>query len=288
MSQAELEREDGKRATPVPVDVGADTEAAQRPSEIWVEGLDEGERRLARSSITHASTALVGGIDIMIGVAVTTVIAGSLSGLVPATTAGVVGSLAFGIGFVFLTIGRGELFTENFLIPVGTLLERRSSWRQLGRLWSVTLVANLVGMFIFAAILAKETVLDHSAVVAGGHTADVFAARDFSAALLSAICAGTLMTLWTWLNTAARTDIARVMIALLVGFALAAPQLNHVMVGTGEMMFGVLGGQAHVANWGAIGINFLISLAGNVIGGMGFVTLTRFVQARSASAAGAG
>ncbi|HEX6458511.1 MAG TPA: formate/nitrite transporter family protein, partial [Thermoleophilaceae bacterium] len=142
----------------------------------------------------------------------------------------------------------------NFLIPVGAVVEQRSPPSSLGRLWGVTLLANLVGLLVFAALFSVPKVLDHSAVVAAGRTADVFAARGAGAALLSAIAAGMLMTLWTWLNMAARTDFGRIAVALVVGFALAAPSLNHVIVGTGEMAFGVLGGQSS-ANWGDVGVN---------------------------------
>ncbi len=55
------------------------------------------------------------------------------------------GALAFSIGFIALTLGNSELFTENFLVPVGTLMAGRSSVTQLIRLWSVTLVLNLAG-----------------------------------------------------------------------------------------------------------------------------------------------
>jgi formate/nitrite transporter FocA (FNT family) len=46
----------------------------------------------------------------------------------------VLGSLTFGIGFVFLTVGRSELFTENFLIPVAAVLSRHASKRSVARL----------------------------------------------------------------------------------------------------------------------------------------------------------
>jgi formate/nitrite transporter FocA (FNT family) len=137
-------------------------------------------------------------------------------------------------------------------------------------------------MFILAAILSVHTVLDHNAVVAAGHSANVFANRDAGAAFLSAVMAGLVMTLWTWLGIAVRTDIGRIFVALLIGFTIAAPNLNHVIVGTGEMMFGVMGGASH-ATWGDVGINFLLALAGNLVGGTIFVTLTRFVQARTES-----
>lgn len=216
----------------------------------------------------------------MIGVAVSSVVAGSLSTVLPAKLAAVLGAATFGIGFVLISIGRSELFSENFLIPIGAVLERRSPLRRLPRLWVPTLVGNQAGMFILALIFSSPMVLDHSAVLAAGHTADVFAHRSAFAAFLSAIAAGLVMTLWTWLGIAVRTDIGRVLVALVIGFTIAAPSMNHVIVGSGEMMFGLLGGHSH-ATWGALGVNFLLALAGNLVGGTLFVTLTRFLQART-------
>jgi Formate/nitrite transporter len=49
-----------------------------------------------------------------------------------------IGALAFGIGLVFLVIGRSELFTENFFGPVAAAIDRRqgSAWVRLVRLWA--------------------------------------------------------------------------------------------------------------------------------------------------------
>jgi len=266
----------------VAVDAGGQDGEGQSPAALWAQGLEEGEERLARRPLAAAATGLVGGFDVMIGVAVATVLAGALSEVMPAKLAAVVGSLVFGVGFVLITIGRSELFSENFLIPVGAVLERRKPLRQLPSLWVPTLLTNIAGMFILALILSVSSVLDHNATVAAGHAATVFAERSAGAAFLSAIIAGMVMTLWTWLGIAVRTDVGRVLVALVIGFTIAAPNMNHVIVGTGEMMFGVLGGATH-ATWGDVGINFLLALAGNLVGGTVFVTLTRFVQARTDS-----
>jgi formate/nitrite transporter FocA (FNT family) len=267
-------RDDG----PIAVDAGGENGEAQSPASLWSQGIEEGEARLSRRPLSAGATGLVGGFDVMIGVAVAAVVAGSLSAVVPPTLASVIGSLAFGVGFVFITTGRSELFSENFLIPVGAVLERRRPLRRLPTLWVPTLITNVVGMLILALILSVSTVLDHHAIVAAGHTANVFAERSAGAAFLSAVIAGLVMTLWTWLGIAVRTDIGRILIALAIGFTIAAPNMNHVIVGTGEMMFGVLGG-ATQATWGDVGTNFLLALAGNLVGGMMFVTLTRFLQA---------
>jgi formate-nitrite transporter family protein len=264
----------------VPVDAGGQDGEGQSPGALWAEGLDEGEQRLNRRTLSAAATGLVGGFDVMIGVAIAAVVTGSLAEVLPMKLASVVGSLAFGVGFVFITIGRSELFSENFLIPVGAVLERRSPLRRLPALWVPTLLTNVLGMLILAAILSVSKVLDHNAVTAAGHTADVFSERSAWAAFLSAVIAGLVMTLWTWLGIAVRTDIARIFVALAIGFTIAAPNMNHVIVGTGEMMFGVLGGATH-ATWGDVAVNFALALAGNIVGGMLFVTLTRFVQARA-------
>jgi formate/nitrite transporter FocA (FNT family) len=274
------DRDPAREPAAVAVDAGGEDGEAQSPAAIWAQGLEAGDQRLARRPLAAVATGLVGGFDVMVGVGVAAVLAGSLSDVMPAKLAAVLGSLAFGVGFVLLTIGRSELFTENFLIPVGAVLERRRPARMLPRLWVATLVANLAGMLILALIFSSHTVLDHTAVVAAGHTADVFAARNAGAAFLSAVVAGMVMTLWTWIGIALRTDVGRVLVALAIGFTIAAPNLNHVIVGTGEMMFGVLGGHSG-ADWGDIGVNFVLALAGNLVGGTLFVTLARFLQART-------
>lgn len=254
----------------------------ESPGELWEHGLEQGEQRLNRSPLAAAATGFVGGFDVMIGVAIANVLAGRLAIVMPDKLATTLGASVFGIGFVLITLGRSELFTENFLIPVGAVLEGRRPARQLPVLWLATLGSNLLGMFVLALILSESTVLNRSAVFAVGRTATLLAERTPEAAFLSGVVAGLVMTLWTWLGLAIRTDVARVIVAMAIGFTIAAPTMNHVIVGSGEMMFGLLGGHTR-ATWGDAGANFLLALAGNLIGGTLFVTLTRFLQVRTDS-----
>src|SRR5436190_6060442 len=122
----------------VAVDAGGQDGEGQSPGALWAQGLEEGEERLARRPLAAAATGLVGGFDVMIGVAVAAVLAGSLSLVMPPKLAAVLGSLVFGVGFVLITIGRSELFSENFLIPVGAVLEGRKPLRRLPTLWAPT------------------------------------------------------------------------------------------------------------------------------------------------------
>ena len=256
--------------------------AGREPIEIWESSLDEGERRIARSPMEVASTGLVGGFDVMLGILALVFTTGALTAVLPEKTAHVVASLVFGIGFVFIVIGRSELFTENFLIPIAAVIEKRGKPGRLARMWAVALVANLIGLTILSYLFATDGVLEPTAREAAGKVADTFAERSVLAASLSALVAGTVMTLFTWLNQAVERDISRIVIALLVGFLLAAPTLNHAVVGFGEMLFGIAAGTTS-ADAGDLFRNLAIAVAGNLVGGVGAVTSTRLVQARSPS-----
>jgi formate-nitrite transporter family protein len=261
----------------VAVQAGGDDDA-ERPSALWEQSVDEGERRLDRTAGAEASTGLIGGVDVILGIVTAATLAGALSPAVGSQLAAVIGAAAFGVGFVFVTIGRSELFTENFLIPVSAVYSGRRPLQDLARTWTVTLLANLVGLVALGAIFAKAGVLEHGALLAVGHTADTLADRGGWDAFLSAIAAGIVMTLWTWLTLASRTDIGRIAIAFAIGFLLTAPVLNHVIVGSGEMLVALFAGTTH-AGWGDLAANFAVALAGNLIGGVGFVTITRAAQA---------
>jgi formate/nitrite transporter FocA (FNT family) len=253
--------------------------SGRTPDEIWRESIDEGERRVGRSASSLLATGFVGGADVMLGVLAMSATVGWLAPAIGEGPARVAGALVFGVGFVFLIVGRGELFTENFLVPVSTLLARRTEPRALARLWLVTFVSNYAGILLVALILTTGGVLRHETLVAAGPPVDTLTARSFWAALLSAILAGAVMTLLTWLAHAVELDIARIALALATGFVLTIATMNHAVVGFGEMMFAVLGGTTTAGAWDIVR-TLLAAIAGNLIGGLGLVTVNRLVQAR--------
>ncbi|CAA9512853.1 MAG: Formate efflux transporter (TC 2.A.44 family) [uncultured Solirubrobacteraceae bacterium] len=254
--------------------------SGRNPHEIWDETVDEGERRLTRGAGGLLSTGALGGVDVMLGVMALAVVSGGLGEVLPESVAHLGGSLVFGIGLVLVVIGRSELFTENFLVPVGAVLQHRVRASALPRLWGFTMAGNLIAMAILALVLTQAGLVPPETLRAAGQMSDTFAERDWLGAGLSAVVAGTVMTLFTWLTHAVERDSARILIALLIGFLLAAPSLNHAIVGFGEMAFGVMAGTTETAEWVDVAQNFPIAVAGNLLGGLGFVTLTRILQVR--------
>ena len=247
------------------------------PRDIWDESFEEGERRMKRRMLGQASTGLLGGFDVMMGLLVVIVLTGALSTVTTGELAHAIGALPFGLAFVFLTIGRAELFTENFFVPVAAVLAGRGSKRELGRMWTAAIVFNFVGIIVLAAILTIDGVLPQSALDAAGDLGDKFVGRGFVDGLASAIIAGTAMTLFTWLSLAARSETTQVLAALLVGYVLLLPVLNHVVVSFGELMIAIFAGTTEAGLWD-ICWRIAVAATGNTIGGIGFITATRLVQ----------
>ncbi len=253
--------------------------SGRAPDDIWDDAIDEGERRMNRTAPALWSTSIIGGSDVMIGVLLLALVTGAFTDVIPNASAHVLGSLVFGIGFVFLTIGRGELFTENFLLPVGAVLARRNTTTRLVVMWGLTLVGNFVAILGMGLILTKGGVLEPATLKEAGVLADTLTDRDALAAFLSAVLAGATMTLFTWLAAAAESDITRVLLSLMVGFALVAPTLNHAVVGFGEITFGLLAGSAQ-GDVGDLARIVGLAIVGNLVGGLGLVTANRLVQVR--------
>jgi len=258
-------------------------ELIPEPETIYERTKEEGARRLRRPFIEEVSTALAAGFDIVAGVVVLGLLTSQLEHRFGTHAAHVVGSLGFGIGFVFLILGRGELFTENFLVPIAGLDDRDgdSSWANLLKLWITSPIFNVLGGLVIILILTTHSVLPYGTGKALVDTAQTIHANGVLALFMSAVFAGALITAMTWFVEGQATMMPRVVAGWLAGFVLALGNFNHVIVITLELIVGYRFG-AHF-NWAFIAGNFGIAAAGNLVGGIGLVTLNRLTQGKAGS-----
>ena len=219
----------------------------------------------------------MGGFDVAFGIAALALVSSALNPHFGADAARVGGALAFGLGFVFVIVGKSELFTENFLVPIAGLEPNRRSWLKLGELWLGTLVLNVVGGVLVAIVLTAEGVMPGTSgqLVA---IADRIAGLSTLSAFASGIVAGALMTLMTWfVEGAAPTSGVRIVMAWVVGFLVAVGSFNHAIVSTLELVFGLRYGAD--VGLGQLAGSLAVAVAGNLVGGLLLVTFTRVVQA---------
>jgi formate-nitrite transporter family protein len=256
--------------------------AIPQPEDIYARTREEGARRLERPLLEEISTALAAGFDIVAGIVVLALMDSSLQHWMGRNAAHVFASLGFGIGFVFLVVGRGELFTENFLVPIAGLDHRDgASWRNLAKLWLTSPIFNVLGGLIIILILTTHSVLPNHTAESMRNIAEHIHANHTLPLFMSAIFAGALITAMTWFVEGQESMIVRVVVAWVAGFMLALGSFNHVIVVTLELIFGYRYGLP--IHWTFILGNFLLAAAGNMVGGIGLVTLNRLTQGHQGS-----
>jgi formate-nitrite transporter family protein len=251
---------------------------ALQPEEIYERTREEGRRRLSRPVLELGATALVGGLDVAIGLAVFVLASAQLEPKIGPNAAHLVGAIGFGIGFVFIVVGRSELFTENFLVPITGLSRDRGSWLKLAELWAVSLVLNLVGGALLVVVLTSHGVLRAGSREAAAHLAENLASYSPGTAFLSGLVAGALMTVMTWfVEGAAESMGVRLVMAWIVGFVLLLGSFNHAIVGTVELFYGIRSGAD--IGYDQLFSNLGLAIASNLVGGLVLVTFARTAQA---------
>jgi len=235
-------------------------------TETFQRTVDEGEHRLTRSWPGLLSTGVVGGLDVGVGVL-------GLLLVKEATGNELLAGFAFGIGFIALTLAQSELFTENFLVPVVAVTAHRASIAQLLRLWLGTASMNLAGGWVMMGlIIAGQPKLRASAV----KIAHEYATFPVGRALVLAVLGGLVITLMTWMERATESVPAKLAAAVSAAFLLVAGTLNHAIV-VSLLMFAALhaGAPFGYLHWLSV---LGVAAAGNVVGGLGLVTVLRLVQ----------
>jgi formate/nitrite transporter FocA (FNT family) len=182
---------------------------------------------------------------------------------------------AYAVGFILVVLGRSELFTEHTTLAVVPVLHKQASVRELGRLWGVVYVTNLLGGGAFAGL----------AVFIGPRlgTVDVTTFTTIARGLLkysptvtffTAILAGWLMGLMTWLVAAGRNTISEAAFVWLIAFMIGFIHLPHSIAGSVEVLLGVFVSDELVL--GQFFTFLLWSTIGNIIGGTVFVALLKY------------
>ncbi|MEE6178280.1 formate/nitrite transporter family protein [Mycobacterium sp. 050134] len=232
--------------------------------------LSEGTQRMHRTWRGVLVTGFFGGTEVALGVlAYLSVLAASHEPLLA--------GLAFSIGFLALLLGRSELFTEGFLIPVVTVAAKRASLIQLIRLWGGTMFANLVGGWVIMwLIMTGFPELHEETVRSAAH----FATAPFSARTLAlAVLGGMVITLMTRMQHGTDSVPAKMAAAVAGAFLLAGLRLFHSILDS-LLIFGALtGGRAPFGYLDWLGW-FGYTVLGNVVGGLGFVTLLRLLRSK--------
>ena len=249
---------------------------------ILEQEINAGLTELERTSAALLLSGLSAGLDVSLGLLLMAVMRTLTEGVLSKPVSEILVAMMYASGFLFVVLGRSELFTEHTTLAVLPVLDGRASLAQLGRLWGLIYVANQVGAAAFAAFLAflgpRLGVIEPRVF---GSIASGLVEHPGWVILLSGLLAGWLMGLLSWLVAASRDTISQIVIVGLVTTAIGFCHLHHSVAGTAEVLAGVFSGRgATLADFGKF---LLWATLGNMIGGIVFVALLKFGHIRSNS-----
>ena len=187
-----------------------------------------------------------------------------------------IASFGYSLGFLIVILGRQQLFTENTLTVILPLLHKQEArdYYYVARLWSVVLVANLVGTFLFAWALAKTAVFDPDVHQAFAALAGRTGHHPFAVTLWRGIYAGWLIALMVWLLPAAES--ARIWIVSIITYVVGLAHFPHIIAGATETFYLGLNGNRP---WSEVLSGFILpALIGNTIGGVTLVAALAHAQ----------
>jgi formate/nitrite transporter FocA (FNT family) len=233
----------------------------------------EGEDEFKRPSAALAWSGLAAGLSMGFSLVAEALLAAHLP---ESGWSALISKSGYSVGFLIVVLGRQQLFTESTLTAILPLLSRRNLKTALSvaRLWSVVLVANLIGTCIFAFCIARTGIFN-------AHTRQFLAMvsqplpdSTFWVVLLRAIFAGWLIALMVWMLPAAES--AKVSIIIIVTYLIGLGGFNHVIAGSNKMFYEIAVGQL---SWGYYFARFLApTLLGNIIGGVSLVAFLGHAQ----------
>lgn len=230
----------------------------------------EGTQRLHRSWREVLVTGFFGGTEVAMGVL-------AYLAVRDATHSPLLGGLAFSIGFLALLLGRSELFTEGFLVPITTVAAKRASVAQLLKLWSGTLFANLLGGWVLMWLIMTGFPDLHAQTV---ESATHYALAPLSLETFSlAVLGGAAITLMTRMQHGTDSMGGKIAAAVAGAFLLAGLQMFHSILDS-LLIFGALQtGEATFSYLDWLGW-FAYTVVGNVLGGLVLVTLLRLLRSK--------
>jgi len=250
-------------------------ESRQSPSgKIVFEAIAlEGEEELERSSAALAWSGLAAGLSMGFSM----VAEGLLATYLPdADWRPLIAKLGYSVGFVIVILGRQQLFTENTLTPILPLLKQRTArmFANVMRLWSVVLIANLVGALAVGAVAVNTAAFDPDVQQSFIEIGRKAIEHDFGTVFLRAIFAGWLIALMVWLLPFAES--ARVAVIVLITYVVGLGQFAHIIAGAVEVSALAASGSA---TWWEVISRFIIpTLFGNIVGGVLLVAMLNYAQ----------
>ncbi|WP_144603775.1 formate/nitrite transporter family protein [Algoriphagus algorifonticola] len=184
-------------------------------------------------------------------------------------------ALVYPMGFILVVLGQSILFTEQTALLTLPVLNKKRTPLSMLKLWGLVISGNLVGGYFIGLLLVW---LGPRLEIFDLHVIETIALHVLKAEIhvifVSAMVAGWLMGLLSWLLASVRDTVSQIVIIFLITSVLSFASLHHSIIGNIEVFTGMISSeQIHLMDY----LSFQsTALVGNAFGGAIFVALLKY------------
>ncbi len=266
-----------------PVIVKRTDESRRHPDDVLETAISEGSEQLKRSFLSLALSSIAAGLIVSFTAMAVAVVTEAVAGIESPMIRRLLVALVYPLGFVLCLMSGSQLFTEHTATAVYPVLDGRSPFLRLLRLWVVVAVGNVLGTLISAVLLwgAEDAIQGEAGYrLVAQH---LVAVRAWPL-LCSAVIAGWLMALGGWLIMATPPTLSQIVCVYIVTFLIAIGGLHLSIAGAAEVFAGMCIADAISLPQALRFIGY--ALLGNLAGGSLFVAVLNYAHIRQTRAVG--
>ena len=250
-------------------------DTAKSHGEILREQLSDAQETYEKSPQSILLSSLTAGLEIGFSYLMICSLVYFLSGKLAEDTIFKMMAFVYPLGFILVVLGQSILFTEQTALLTLPVLNKKRDVLSLLRIWGLVISGNLIGGYLIALLLLwlgpNLHLFDQEVIVKiAKHVLDF----DLIVIFVSAILAGWLMGLLSWLLASSRDTISRIVMIFLITAVMAFTGLHHSIIGSVEIFSGMLSSPDISL------VDYLTfqstALLGNAFGGATFVALLKY------------
>ena len=255
-------------------------EQPKEPYEIMVEQKEAGLKEHRRSNTGLFISSLSAGLEVGFSIFVIGIIYTLFKTEVSTGKLYLMMALVYPIGYIFVIIGRSELFTEHTVLATIPVLNGEASFKSLLNLWVIIYVGNLIGGYLFGTIVLQFNAGTQLISLDFFHfVSQKMVAYSSTNIIVGSIMAGWLMGTLSWLLSSAQDTLSRVAMVFFITFIISIAGLQHCIVGSIEIFMAYFANANNVS-----GVEFLkfqgLATLGNIIGGVVLVALVKYAHSK--------
>lgn len=237
--------------------------------------IHEGEKIFKLKNKAIFSSALIAGLEIGFSYFLVCTVYALAVGSLEVNVVTKLFAVVYPVGFILVILGKSVLFTEQTSLLALPVLNGQRSLFEMLRIWGLVIFGNITGGVLFTLFIngigpGLNLFTTNTMEAVGTHVLN----HKPWVLFLSAITAGWLMGLLTWLLNSTKYSLTRIFIIILITGTIGFLGLHHSIVGNIEV-FGAYINSNSITFWDYITF-LLIALLGNGIGGSIVVGLFKY------------